>query len=316
MFKIISILRLYKFGGHSYLPKFNTTDPKASEYLLKVSKYWIEEYDIDGWRLDTPWKLSFNFLRQLRDVIKKAKKDTYIVGEIWGDPTPWLREQLFDGIMNYQLRYRIIDFCIQKQDAEDFDLEINYQRDKILKESAKYSLNLLGSHDTARIINELSMSKKSLSLALVFLFTYIGAPMIYYGDETGMTGENDPDCRKSMVWDKNIWDKDILFLYKKLIKIRKKFKSLREGLFETIVKFNHVYAFRRAVNGESVLVILNSGPKRRDFKINFFSSKSNIEWEDLLGGGKYIFQNNSIIIYNLEEKSFLILTPIDLNNRK
>ena len=108
-------------GGAAFLPKLNLANREVRDYLLHVARYWIETCDIDGWRLDVPWKAPFDFWREFRTVVKAAKPDAYIVGETWRDTAHWLAGDTCDGIMNYPLRDCILDYCVRDtMDAEDF----------------------------------------------------------------------------------------------------------------------------------------------------------------------------------------------------
>ena len=181
-------------GGAEYLPKFNYNNELVREYILKVAEYWTKEAEIDGWRIDIPWKVPMDFWQIFRKRIKEINPDSYIVGEIWRDASPWIKGNTFDGVINYRLRDLIIDFFIKDNiDAEDFDYELSYLRE-LHDLNAYKMLNLLSSHDVPRILTIANNNIKRLIISIVFLMTYIGAPMIYYGDEIGMEGENDPDC--------------------------------------------------------------------------------------------------------------------------
>lgn len=109
-------------GGTPYLPKLNTAEPVVRDYILEVARAWIERVDIDGWRLDVPWKAAPELWREFRPAVKDAKRTAYLVGEIWHSRDGWF--DAFDGLMNYQLRSRLIDFCVlDSMDAEDLALE-------------------------------------------------------------------------------------------------------------------------------------------------------------------------------------------------
>ena len=89
------------FGFFESMPKLNTANPEVKKYLLEVSAYWIEEFDIDGWRLDVANEVDQPFWREFRKTVKNIKPDLYILGEIWHDSMPWLRGDQFDAVMNY-----------------------------------------------------------------------------------------------------------------------------------------------------------------------------------------------------------------------
>lgn len=297
-------------GGAEYLPKFNYNSKLVREYILKVVEYWTRESKIDGWRLDTPWKVPIDFWQIFRKKVKEINPDAYIVGEIWRDASPWIKGDSFDGVMNYRLRDLIIDFLIKgSTDAEDFDYELSYLG-KLHNSNAYLMLNLLSSHDVPRILTIANDDIKKLTMALVFLMTYIGAPMIYYGDETGMTGENDPDCRRTMIWDKSLWNKEINGLYRKLIRFRIEHESLRSGSFKTLLVFNRLYVYQRIKGPDTVIIILNSGEKQDKVIVPIKKGVAFYEnWIDLFTKNKYRVVGKRLEITNVPELSALVLKP-------
>lgn len=302
------------YGGTWYLPKLNTANPEVQEYLLNVASYWIETCGIDGWRLDTPYKASMDFWRLFRERIKRIKPDAYIVGEVWRDSRPWLQGDTCDGVMNYPLRSYILDYCVyDTMDAEDFDYEINLLRQSHGL-SASVQLNLLGSHDTPRLLTLCKDEISRVTLAVAFLFTYIGAPMIYYGDEIGLRGGNDPDCRKCMCWEATEWEPKINQMFRKLIRARHLHKALRQGEFVPLLVFNGIYAYLRRCESDEVIVILNPREERNNIKIPL----SNVgimgrTWHDLLGGKTFNTIEANLQIDTLPSKCAYVLVS---NNRE
>ncbi len=299
-------------GGTWYLPKLNCELPEVRQYLLDVAIYWIREFGIDGWRLDVPWKISFNFWREFRERIKSEFPETYLVGEIWRNPEKWIKGEIFDGVMNYPLRNCILDYCVyDHMDAEDFNFELLNQQ-QILQQATLMQLNLLGSHDTPRILTLCEGDIKREILALSFLFTYLGAPMIYYGDEIGLMGGNDPDCRKCIPWEKkNGWNFTIQKHFKKLITARMTHAALRRGSFTPLYVFNGIYAYQRQMGEDTIIVVLNPRMAYHDIKIpcTAFHLKDKKEWRDLVTGKKYSVQNGNIFIETLDAMTGLILCP-------
>jgi glycosidase len=295
-------------GGVRYMPKLNTTNPEVKEYLIKAATYWMESYGIDGWRLDVPWKASMDFWRLFRERIKKIRPDAYIVGEVWRDPRPWLQGDTCDGVMNYPLRNYILDYCIfDTMDAEDFDYEINLLR-QANGDSAKFQLNLLGSHDTPRLLTLCKEDIARVILAVTFLFTYVGTPMIFYGDEIGLLGGNDPDCRKCMSWKETEWEHRLVNIYKNLIHIRYNHPALRRGDFLPLLIYNGIYAYLRRLEDDEVIVILNPREERHQIKIPL--GNLNIKgklWQNILGEGTFKVMDNHLQIETLPSKSALIL---------
>ncbi|GMQ78557.1 MAG: glycoside hydrolase family 13 protein [Anaerolineae bacterium] len=297
-------------GGTWYLPKLDTSNPEVRKHLLDVASYWLEEIDVDGWRLDVPWKVPLEFWRAFRERVKQVKSDAYIVGEVWRDAQVWLDGDTCDGVMNYQLRDYILDFCVRDtMDAEDFDYEITRLR-MLHGPSAEYQLNLLGSHDTHRILTVCNGDIERVILAMTFLFTYIGAPMVFYGDEVGLVGHNDPDCRRTMPWDERTWDRRLLDTYKKLIWARRKHDVLHSGEIETILVFNGVYAYRRSFGAEEAIVVLNPREKQKDVWICLREGGSSLKiWYDLFTGNDFHEKNGHLNLGDLPAKKALLLFP-------
>ncbi len=301
-------------GGEFYLPKLNMKNPEVQDFVIKVAKYWIEETGIDGWRLDVPWKIPGTFWRTFRRKIKQIDQSILITGEIWRDGKDWLQGDTFDSIMNYQLREYILDFCVRgAMDAEDFAFEL----ERLLgshRRSAFLQLNLLGSHDTPRIYTMCDENPEPFFLALVFIFTYIGVPMIYYGDEIGMTGDNDPGCRKTMRWEKNAWNLRVNEMYRKLILIRKENPALRYGDFKVLKVFNNIFAFSRCYRGDYLIIVMNTGDTQSDINVPLPQDASGKRiWQDLISSNNYYSREGSVKIGRLLGRRALILKTLSLN---
>ena len=179
-------LKFRTFGKTALMPKLNTAHPFLKEYLLRVARYWIEEFDIDGWRLDVSNEISHEFWRKFRKTVKAVKPDAYIVGENWDDANLWLRGDQFDAVMNYELAHPLWKFFSGEIDGEEFSLRINELLVKYPKNVAPYMYNLLDSHDTMRMLKRVGDNKEKLKLAFVFL-RFRGSPALFYG-EIGLTG--------------------------------------------------------------------------------------------------------------------------------
>ena len=242
--------------GIKTLPKLNYSSPDLVRYILQVVEYWTKT-GIDGWRLDVPNEVIREFWPVFRRLVKSINPDAYIVGEIWEDATSWLKGDMFDAVMNYCLRDLMVSFFAKgEMDAAGFDRGLCDLRARHSEKVTRSMFNLLGSHDTPRFLTLCKGKKEKMLLSLLFLLTYPGVPVIYYGDEIGMTGEKDPDCRKTMIWDETLWDKEIFNAAKALIRLRKNKEALKKGEFRTAVAGNNgVYGYWR-IHGESRLLVL------------------------------------------------------------
>jgi glycosidase len=272
-----------------------------------VATNWLETCQTDGWRLDVPWKVPIDFWQAFRKAVKAQNPEAYLVGEIWRDATPWLQGDTFDGTMNYGLRNAILDYtAFDAMDAEDFDLELSHLR-ACQGPAAAYQLNLLGSHDTPRLLTLCNGDRDRAALAVTFQMTYVGVPMIYYGDEIGLQGDNDPDCRRCMPWDEAAWDLDLLAVYQDLIQARHMHKALRRGTFETLWVFNGVYAYRRVFEEDEVIVILNPREAQNDLRIPLKQAGAPHTFREMRGGRTFSTNGDHLQIDHLPAKSTLVL---------
>jgi len=121
-------------------------------------------------------------------------------------------------------------------------------------------VNIISTHDTPRFLTLCNGDEKRFELAVVFQFTFPGVPLIYYGDEIGMEGEGDPDCRRPMIWDEAKWNKKTLELYKFLIGLRKRFDALRTGEYGElpVTGCNGILAYRRGRGENGIIVAMNT----------------------------------------------------------
>ena len=215
-------LPYHTFAFASYMPKLNTANPEVRDYLLSVATYWIENFDIDAWRLDVANEIDHQFWRDFRKAVLAKKPDLYILGEIWHTSQPWLQGDEFHAVMNYPLSESIKDYFLrQRKKTEQFISEINSQSMYYKQQISEVMFNLLDSHDTERILTTAKGNIQHVKAALTFLYLQKGTPCIYYGTELALIGGPDPDCRRVMPWDRVSEDNDMLNFMKKLIKIRK-----------------------------------------------------------------------------------------------
>ena len=281
------------FGYYSIMPKLNTNNSGLQEYLINIGKYWIEEFNIDGWRLDVSNEISHVFWRRFRHQIKALDKDILIVGEIWDNGEPWLRGDQFDGAMNYGLTQAIKDYFANTIiDKDTFRIRINKLLMRNTDTANSAMLNLLDSHDTERMFTSLNESEDKMIMCLGIVYTFIGIPMIYYGTEIGMTGENDPGCRKCMIWDTVKWNKKIFETLKKLIKIRTDEKVLQYGNFMWLDIHNELLTYTRNYKNKSILVIINNSVKAIKYELPSVYKNA----VELIGNG----QTNSIDKHGLK----------------
>lgn len=245
------------------LPKFNTSNRDVRQYLFRVARYWMEQ-GADGWRLDVPNEIDDDsFWAEFRQVVKQANPEAYILGEIWdGDPR-WVGDNHFDGLMNYPVAKALLALLCGQMMASRFLDQVEAILRMYPRQNAYAMYQVLGSHDTERILTMLGNDFRKLQLAYLFAFAYPGAPAIYYGDEVGIEGGKDPDCRRTFPWDERQWKPGFRPFIKSLIAARKSSLALRRGDFHRVMVDDGqtTLAFARVHEGEKVLVILNASDK-------------------------------------------------------
>lgn len=255
------------FGTEPKMPKLNTQNPEVVSYLIDVAKYWIQEADIDGWRLDVANEIDHKFWRIFRKEVKAVKEDAYILGEIWHNSINWLGGDQFDGTMNYPFTRACLQyFAYGNIKTNEFKELINNTIVRYTKQANQAMLNILDSHDTPRFITECGGHKDKFKLAVLFQLSYEGAPSIYYGSEIGLEGANDPDCRKTMIWDEDKWDADLLEFYKKVIYIRTKYNAVSTGNLEWIEN-DKVLTFIKKDEDNTILFVINNSDKKHRFSL-------------------------------------------------
>ena len=272
------------FAFSKKMPKMKTENPEVRDYFLNVGRYWVEEFDIDGWRLDVSNEVDHVFWREFRKAVRSVKDDVYILGEIWHDSNPWLKGDQFDAVMNYPLTNAVLDYIAKgKTSASDFVGAVANIRTMYSHNVSEVSFNLLGSHDTERLLNTCGGDKQKLLLAYSFIMTLPGAPCIYYGDEIGMDGGDDPGCRKCMIWDKEKQDLDLFANFKNIIAIRKNHPSLRSLNLEWIEvnSEKNILIFKKSETNESLFIVLNNSNMEASVDLSSLPAKS---YKDLILG--------------------------------
>lgn len=252
----------HTFAFEATMPKLNTEHPEVREYLLETAEYWIREVGIDGWRLDVANEVDHGFWRAFRERVKRANPEDYILGEVWHDSIPWLQGDQFDGVMNYPYSRAVLDyFVFGSLDARRFADRIGGLLARYPKQANEACLNLLGSHDTVRLLTLCEGDKRRMGRALAFLFTSVGVPCVYYGDEVGLDGEFDPYNRKCMEWAPDKQDRTLFELVKGLIRIRKQYACLRTGTlrFRQADSGSGLLVFERRLGEQAVLVAIHNG---------------------------------------------------------
>jgi len=317
-------------------------------------------HGIDGWRLDVAFCVGHPFWKKWRQHVRAINPEAYMTAEIVDTPDkvkPYMQGDEFDGEMNYNFAFASAEFFFNpdstRTSVTEYNKNLKELRELYPQGVAYVSQNLFGSHDANRIgshivnrgignfrnwgdyfniSNALNNPEYSTrkpqeedielqKLFVIMQMTYVGAPMIYYGDEVGMWGGNDPDCRKPMIWndisfedeiynangtihepDKVEINQDLFKHYKKLIHIRNENKPLQLGSYKTLLTDDDkgILVFERIFKEQRVIVVINNSNKNQT--INTPNLEKN-QFIDLITSKKYT-TNKNILVY---KKSGLIL---------
>jgi len=274
------------------------------QHIMDITQRWMDpdgdgdpSDGIDGWRLDVPNEVPLPFWIEWRKFVKSINPDALIIGEIWDRAEQWLDGRSFDAVMNYPFAAIAFDWITAKDNkisASEAEQRLAALR-MAYPDAATFVLqNLLDSHDTDRIVSKVAnpdrpfdaqnreqevdgynpdkpdtVAYRKARLLALMQMTYVGAPMIYYGDEVGLWGSDDPNNRKPMLWeDLQPYDEpgmevmpEHLDFYRRAIAIRNAHAPLRRGSIETVLTDDtqDVWVFVRTLDGQRVLVALNAG---------------------------------------------------------
>ncbi|MCM3789922.1 alpha-glycosidase [Domibacillus indicus] len=287
------------FSFEKNMPKLNTENREVKDYLLNVASHWVKNFDIDGWRLDVADEVDHAFWREFRRTVKAIKPDVYILGEIWHDALPWLQGDQFDAAMNYRFVHAIVDFFAQRKiTAEQFKQEITHVYHSYPIPINEVAFNLLGSHDTPRLLTVAYDNKESVKLSYLFALSSPGSPCIYYGDEIGLTGGPDPDCRKCMVWDEDKQDRDLRAFIQKAIALRKQIPAFgNSGSFAFADIHPELISYTRENKQEKLLFLINSSdtPIQADVPDVFMNAR-NVWTEETHNEKTVVIQPQNFVI--------------------
>ena len=263
-----------------------------------------------GWRLDVADELPDEFIKLIKEQIISNNKESVLIGEVWEDASNKIsyserRKYFFgdelDSVTNYPLRDVLIKFLMKEIDKNYFIKKIMSIYENYPRENFYSNMNLLGNHDTERIFTLLDNNKKLLGLAIAMQMTFPGVPLIYYGDEVGLTGGRDPQNRKTYPWGRE--NKEILDLYKSLISIRNNENSLKKGDFNFIYDSEELLIYERIYEREKIIVIVNPYNKKINYELkNEYKAVIN-----LIEKEKFIINENGNVGLSLKELDYKIL---------
>ena len=188
------------FADCAYMPKWNTSEAKVREYLTGIALTYLS-WGIDGLRLDVADEVSHEFWRELRRAVKEKYPEALLIGEVWHESNMYLGGDEWDGVMNYKLQKIFADHfgsgALTAQEAAD---KINRVYMGHRKQTNGMMLNFLDDHDTARFMRLCGGEEEKFKRALGALYFAAGMPCVFYGTELPLTGDGDPDCRRTYDW--------------------------------------------------------------------------------------------------------------------
>jgi glycosidase len=262
-------------GYYKWMPKLNYRSLEVRSYIKSVGKYWLKNFSIDGYRLDVADEVDYTFWQEFRRTVKKTNAKALIIGESWKNGSDLLRGDTLDSIMNYRLRDALLDFIVDEYiSLDEFKERIESIYFDYPKQTHNLLYNTLGSHDTDRIITLCKDNVEKTNLLVSMLFNYPGIPFIYYGDEIGTTGENDPLSRKTMDWNKTFNETHLFYLNQ----TEKKTSSevMKYGDFKHIDISKGIYSFVRTYNNDFIIFLANISKTEKIVEVNYQGIKKEI----------------------------------------
>ncbi|MDD6462281.1 MAG: glycoside hydrolase family 13 protein [Bifidobacteriaceae bacterium] len=218
------------FAYFGYMPKLNMANPEVQDYFINVVCHWIREAGVDGWRMDVGDEIDHVFWKRLRRAVRNTNPEAIIGAEVWHPAFDFLEGDEWDTVMNYHFLKAVKRFVATgDMTASGFLDQVGFMKGNLHPNAWPVMWNLLDSHDTPRFKRLCGDDDAKHRLAVGIQLLSTGMPMVYYGDEYGMTGDNDPDCRRGMVWDEAHQDAETFDWYQRLIRLRKQVPAICNG---------------------------------------------------------------------------------------
>ncbi len=269
------------WNGHRSLPVLDFGHPEVQRQVYggpdAILRHWLRPpYSIDGWRIDVAHMLgegsgatnNHHHVRGFRRAIREENPEAYIVGEHFNEGTRWLQGEQEDGAMNYYgfalpLREWLAGVDVagapSRLATADLAAWLDGARGRIPHDNQLAQLNLLDSHDTARFLTLLGGDTSAMKLAVTLMFAWPGVPCVYYGDEIGLEGGDDPDCRRCFDWDRARWNRDLHEHYRACIAMRGARAELRHGACQVLHAAGDVLALARFDRSAATIAAINRG---------------------------------------------------------
>ena len=298
--------------GIQELPCLNLTNPDVQNYLLDVVRYWVQEFDIDGIRLDCANVLDFQFMRKLRGLADSVKPEFWLMGEvIHGEYARWVNDSLLHSVTNYEMHKSIYS---AHNDHNYFELAHNVRR---LEAVGRDLYTFVDNHDEDRIASKLH-NKAHLKPVYTLLYTLPGIPSVYYGSEWGIEGLRSPtsdDVLRPRIDSSEFAEREneLTALIRALGQIHLEEPALHRGLYQELLLTNRQYAFARCAEGSAVITAANNDGQPVSLSIPWKSPELKTPgqaepWSctDLLTGRTFPFGQNCILL-ELEGNDAVVL---------
>lgn len=313
--------------GVPSLPKLNYRSEALREAMYAgdgaILRRWLRPpYRIDAWRLDVAnmlarqgdSQLGHKVGRGIRRAVKQENPDMYLLGENFFDGTPHLQGEELDATMNYRgfgmpllhwlaghdAAYRAPHGDTTPLPGDALVAQWRGFMAGIPWQIAAQQFNLLGSHDTRRVRTVLGGDLAKVQTALVVLFAYPGVPCVYYGDEIGLEGEDDPDCRRTMPWDEAAWNHDLRALTKRLIAVRRTAPALRWGGIRFLHPAEDTVAFvRESVEQRLIVVARRAADDTASLDVRTLCIADGTRFRELLSGAEAVVQHGALPLTGL-----------------
>jgi glycosidase len=274
-------------GWAGGLPDLNQDNPQTRGYLLDAAKWWIKETGIDGYSLHMVNYVPKDFWSDFSKAVKSEKKDFYLVGEISDNDSTAIsdyKDTGIDGFLDSRLN-KHLRTAFRETDQSMGNLFSDYNRNKSLLENPEQMGNFMDNQNMARFTNEAVLKKHHpgtrWKMALSYLYTVPGIPIVYYGSEIAMTGGKEPDNRQLMGFKA---EKEVIDYITKLGELRQQLPSLTRGNFKLLYEKGGMAVFKRTYKNETVVVAINNTSKSQTVVLKKGDIAKNHELRGLLEG--------------------------------
>ncbi len=310
------------WGIHT-LPDTREENPSYQNFMIwdedSVVRHWLRA-GASGWRLDVADELPDSFIEKIRTVMHETASYAVLIGEVWEDASNKIaysqRRRYFlgselHGVMNYPFRGAVLDY-LRGGDADGFRETLETLRENYPPAAFNSAMNFLGTHDTARILTELGakrhprdkaarekfrLSRKErargltlVHLAAMILYAFPGSPTVYYGDECGMEGWEDPFNRRTYPWGRE--ENELKAHFAALGKLRRGRISLQRGDLNWLYTRGPILAFSRTKGAEYTVLVMNAGEEEQEVTIDFPGGEA----ADLLSEARFPVEDSRLTL--------------------